>query len=88
MWDPGTPISGGASARETESPSPSSNQLLNEVLEMGYSAVGRKYGVSDTAVRKSLRQYEKEKALAEGRDPKVAEIPRRTWPNRRRTKAA
>jgi transposase-like protein len=48
---------------------------------MGYSAVGRKYGVSDTAIRKWIRQYERERAIREGRDPKVVEIPRRTWPN-------
>jgi transposase-like protein len=50
--------------------------------------VGRKYGVSDTAIRKWVRQYERERAIAEGRDPTVVEIPRRTWPNRRRDKDA
>jgi transposase-like protein len=55
---------------------------------MGYRAVGRKYGVSDTAVRKWLRQYEREAALSQGRDPKVVEIPTRTWPNRRRDREA
>jgi transposase-like protein len=63
---------------------PPHHQLLHEVLEMGYRAVGRKYGVSDTAIRKWLRQYERERALDEGRDPKAVEIPTRTWPNRRR----
>jgi transposase-like protein len=29
---------------------------------MGYSAVGRRYGVSDNAIRKWLRQYEREAA--------------------------
>jgi hypothetical protein len=66
---------------------PPHEQLLQEVLEMGYRAVGRKYGVSDTAVRKWLRQYEREAALRDGRDPKVVEIPTRTWPNRRRKAA-
>jgi hypothetical protein len=63
-------------------------QLLSEVLEMGYRAVGRKYGVSDTAIRKWLRQFEREAALSEGRDPEVVQIPIRTWPNRRRHQEA
>jgi hypothetical protein len=67
---------------------PPGKQLLAEVLEMGYLAVGRKYGVSDNAVRKWLRQYEREKAIIERRDPKVVEIPRRTWPNRRQGEEA
>ncbi len=60
---------------------PSGRQLLIEVLEIGYRAAGRKYGVSDNAIRKWLRQHERERALAQGRDPRVIEIPRRTWPN-------
>lgn len=44
--------------------------------------------MSDNAVRKWLREYEREKALAEGRDPDVIQIPTRTWPNRRDRKAA
>jgi len=63
-------------------------QLLDEVLEMGYRAVGRKYGVSDNAIRKWLRQHERERALAEGRSAETVEIPRRTWPNHRRDEAA
>jgi hypothetical protein len=58
--------------------------LLREVDQRGYVAVGRKYGVSDNAIRKWLREFERERLLAEGRDPRVAEIPRRTWPNRQR----
>jgi transposase-like protein len=58
-----------------------------EVEELGYRAVGRKYGVSDNAVRKWLRAYEQERAIADGRDPNVVEIPQRTWPNRRREAA-
>jgi hypothetical protein len=50
---------------------PPVEQLLREIDELGYSGVGRKYGVSDNAVRKWLR--------AEGVEP-----PRRTWPNQRR----
>jgi hypothetical protein len=37
-------------------------RLRREVAAMGYCAVGRRYGVSDTAVRKWLRQYELEAA--------------------------
>lgn len=67
---------------------PPHQQLLREVEEHGYLGVGRRYGVSDNAVRKWLREYEREKALAEGRDPAVVQIPTRTWPNRRDKKAA
>ncbi|HSJ18840.1 MAG TPA: hypothetical protein VK920_12170 [Solirubrobacterales bacterium] len=63
---------------------PPYEQLRAELEELGYLAVGRKYGVSDNAIRKWVRQYERERAIAEGRDPTVVEIPRRTWPNRRR----
>jgi len=34
---------------------PSKDVLLNEVKENGYSAIGRKYGVSDNAIRKWLK---------------------------------
>jgi len=34
--------------------------LKAEINELGYSAVGRKYGVSDNAVRKWLKTYEKQ----------------------------
>jgi len=67
---------------------PPHEQLLADVNERGYVEVGRRYGVSDNAIRKWLRQYERERAIAEGRDPDVIEIPRRTWPNRRREEAA
>jgi transposase-like protein len=63
---------------------PAHQQLLREVEVLGYRAVGRKYGVSDNAIRKWLREFERERLLAEGRDPSVAKIPRRTWPNRSR----
>jgi hypothetical protein len=45
-------------ARKVERPS--YEQLVAEVREMGYCAVGRKYGVSDNAIRKWLRMYERE----------------------------
>ena len=34
---------------------PSKDELLNAVNEFGYSAMGRKYGVSDNAIRKWLK---------------------------------
>jgi hypothetical protein len=34
---------------------PSQDFLCKEVKEFGYSAVGRKYGVSDNAIRKWLK---------------------------------
>lgn len=40
---------------------PPYEQLLIEISESSYSAVGRKYGVSYNAIRKWVRQYEKEK---------------------------
>ena len=36
---------------------PSLEQLKKEVEELGYSATGRKYGVSDNAIRKWLKNY-------------------------------
>jgi len=38
---------------------PPYEQLLSEIEDMGYSAVGRKYGVSDNAVRKWIKNYKK-----------------------------
>jgi hypothetical protein len=68
-------------ARKAERPP--REQLLAEVQQLGYSATGRRYGVSDNAIRKWLREYERELAVAEGRDPDLVEIPKRTWPTRR-----
>lgn len=39
---------------------PSLEILKKETKEMGFSATGRKYGVSDNAVRKWIKNYEKE----------------------------
>jgi hypothetical protein len=36
--------------------------VLREIQAIGYSATGRRYGVSDNAIRKWLRQYECERA--------------------------
>jgi transposase-like protein len=43
--------------RKTERPR--YDQLVKEIDELGYSAVGRKHGVSDNAVRKWVRLYER-----------------------------
>ena len=42
---------------------PPHGQLLREIAQTSYVAVGRKYGVSDNAIRKWVRQYEREQAL-------------------------
>jgi transposase-like protein len=39
---------------------PPYDQLLREIVETSYVAVGRKYGVSDNAIRKWVRAYERE----------------------------
>jgi predicted nucleic acid-binding Zn ribbon protein len=41
---------------------PPYDRLMREIRHMGWSAVGRKYGVSDNAVRKWVRWYEAEAA--------------------------
>lgn len=38
---------------------PSYEQLLKEIEETNYSVVGRKYGVSDKAIKKWIKFYEK-----------------------------
>ncbi len=60
---------------------PPYEQLLQEIKRLGFRAVGRKYGVSDNAIRKWVRTYERERAIEEGRDPNVIEIPARALPN-------
>lgn len=40
-------------------------QLLEEIEALGYCGVGRKYGVSDNAIRKWERQYEREMDLGD-----------------------
>ncbi len=47
---------------------PSYEQLMADVSSMSFLAVGRKYGVSDNAIRKWLRWYEyaRERDAAEG----------------------
>ena len=43
---------------------PPYEQLVAEVAADGWSAVGRRYGVSDNAVRKWVRGYERERAAS------------------------
>jgi Zn finger protein HypA/HybF involved in hydrogenase expression len=56
---------------------PSYEQLLEDLAEMSVLAVGRKYGVSDNAVRKWLRWYEaqtaRDQALDAGAEDAYAE---------------
>lgn len=44
---------------------PPYQQLLREVQSIGYLATGRRYGVTDNAIRKWIKQYESEAARAE-----------------------
>lgn len=39
---------------------PSYEELIKEVSELGYCGTGRKYGVSDNAIRKWIKRYESE----------------------------
>ena len=49
---------------------PPYDELVAEVAATSWSAVGRKYGVSDNAVRKWVQSYESERAASElGRQP-------------------
>ncbi len=43
---------------------PPYDDLVREIAASGYSAVGRRYGVSDNAIRKWLRQYERESTVS------------------------
>ena len=42
---------------------PTYEQLLKDIEETNYSATGRKYGVSDNAIRKWIKQYKKAQSL-------------------------
>ncbi len=48
-------------ARKAERPP--HHRLAREIGQLGYSAVGRKYGVSDNAIRKWMRAYEQDGLL-------------------------
>jgi hypothetical protein len=52
------PPDGHAHLRRAERPP--YEQLVAEVEALGFSAVGRRYGVSDNAIRKWIRRYERE----------------------------
>jgi hypothetical protein len=43
---------------------PPHDQLMRDIAATSYLAVGRKYGVSDNAIRKWVRQYEREREAA------------------------
>jgi transposase-like protein len=43
---------------------PPLQQLVAEIEATSYVAVGRRYGVSDNAIRKWVRQYEREEKAA------------------------
>jgi hypothetical protein len=45
---------------------PPYDQLMREIQAASYLAVGRKYGVSDNAIRKWVRQYERERERERG----------------------
>ena len=47
---------------------PSYEQLMADVASMSFLAIGRKYGVSDNAVRKWIRWYEYQREMEEWRD--------------------
>jgi transposase-like protein len=49
---------------------PSYEQLLVDVGSMSFVAIGRKYGVTDKAVRKWIRWYEYQRELAEWKEEK------------------
>jgi transposase-like protein len=49
---------------------------MREIAETSYLAVGRKYGVSDNAVRKWVRFYERQAAREAAAGADAAEIER------------
>jgi transposase-like protein len=51
-----------ARERSRKATRPPYEQLVREIASDGWSAVGRRYGVSDNAVRKWVRFYEAERA--------------------------
>lgn len=50
-------INSSLSQRKAERPP--YEQLIKEINELGYVGTGRKYGVSDNAIRKWKKNYEK-----------------------------
>lgn len=55
------PVNMGRSFLNRKVERPPLDVLIAEINELGFSAVGRKYGVSDNAVRKWLNAYKKQK---------------------------
>ena len=53
---------------------PSYEQLMVDVESMSMVAVGRKYGVSDNAVRKWIRWYEYQREMEEWRQQEGGEM--------------
>jgi hypothetical protein len=43
--------------RKTKVERPKFQVLINDISELGYSGTGRKYGVSDNAIRKWVKKY-------------------------------
>jgi hypothetical protein len=58
-------VSGRAVPQTRKVDRPSYEQLLADVESMSFLAIGRKYGVSDRAVRKWIRWYERRAARAD-----------------------
>ena len=56
---------------------PPYDQLLREIAETSYVAVGRRYGVSDNAIHKWVRQYEREAAATNQRSGRTSASGRR-----------
>lgn len=54
---------------------PSYQQLLDDIESMSFVAMGRKYGVSDNAVRKWLRWYEAARREAEAAVERIERRP-------------
>ena len=48
---------------------PPYGRLVADIDALGYAAVGRRYGVSDNAIRKWLRAYEAEAAMTAADGP-------------------
>lgn len=72
-WDR-TSLRGKPQPSQRKVPRPPYRQLLDEIDSMGFVAVGCKYGVSDNAVRKWVRFYERqiEREAAEARTADAA----------------
>ena len=54
----------GARLASRKAERPPYDQLVREIAETSYLAVGRRYGVSDNAIRKWVQAYEREQGVA------------------------